>query len=516
VLLACPVCGTLAGSAVAPQALVMQIPDGYLPGVPMEVGLQVVLMDGTVDRDLWDATALLSIDSPAVTALTQSVRLYNGQGTARMLFTGSGDFNLTATVDGMEATRSLGDRSHEPVQLMSGTLDAASANWQGIVHVTGDLRVPAGLTLTIQPGTLILIDGVASGNRGADIDVQGSIRSLGTDASPIVFTASDPSKPWGELHHEAGSVSLYQHTQIILAGHSPGGGHTGRGPAVRAQNATITFEHCVLADEAGKIMQASDSGLTFRQCVLARSVMGPEIEGTALCFEDGWITEMLNPDDADGMYIHDQSAGQICLMKGGVVADVNDDCIDTLGSDVTLEDLIIRDAQDKGVSIYGGRVDILHCLIVENNRAPEDPTIAAIAAKTFEGSTATVNIDYTTVVASKVEGHTDTGIQSHNKTGVKAGVITYNVTNSIIEASDPVSVQAPYLASDVHIQFSDIFGEPWPGQSNLDTDPLFVNPAEHDYHLQEGSPCRGVLQADGEPADVGYYPYDPNQTLPPI
>ncbi len=353
-----PVSGTLVGYAVAPQTLVMQVPDGYLPGVPVEVRLQVVLSDGTVDQDLWDATAVLSIDSPAVTASTQSVHLYNGQGTAKLLFTGSGDFNLTAAVDGMEATRSLRDRSHEPVQYVAGMLDAASANWQGIVHVTGDLRIPAGLTLTIQPGTLILIDGVASGSGGADIDVQGSIQSLGTVASPIVFTPSDPSRPWGELHHEAGAASLYQHTQILLAGHSPGGGHTGRGPAVRAQNATIRFEHCVLADEAGKVMQASDSDLTFRHCVLARSVMGPEIEGTALWFEDCWITEMLNPDDSDGIYIHDQSAGQVCLMKGGVIANVNDDCIDTLGSDVTLEDLIIRDARDKGVSIYGGRVDI--------------------------------------------------------------------------------------------------------------------------------------------------------------
>jgi len=499
--------GTAYAGGAGTRTLVMQAPEGYLSGIPLEVRLQVVLPDGTVDRDLWDAVALLLIDSPAVTASVQSIRLYNGQGTARVLFAGSGSFHLAATIDDLEATRNLRDRRREPIRSMAGTLTRQSANWQGIVRVTGDLLIPPGVTLTIQPGTLVLIDGVASGDRGVDIDVQGAIQSLGTAESPVVFTASNPARPWGELHHQAGGVSQYQHTQIMLAGHSPGGGHTGRGPAVRAENATIVFDHCVLADEAGKVMQASGSDLTFRNCVLARSVMGPEIQGTALHFEDCWITEMLHPDDSDGIYIHGQSAGQICLMTGGVVADVNDDCIDTLGSDVTLEDLIIRDAKDKGVSIYGGTVDLRRCLIVENNQAPEDPTIAAVVAKTFEGSLAVVNVDFCTIVASKVPGHTDVALQSHNKYGVKKGVILYNVTNSIIQATDPVSVQSPYLASDIHIEYSNVFGEPWPGRGNIGADPLFVDPLAHDYHLQEDSPCRRMSLAGGIVGDIGCYAY---------
>lgn len=488
----------------------MHVADGYLPGIPVEVRLQVVRADGMVDRDLWDATALLLIDSPAVTASPQSVRLYNGQGTAKVSFAGSGSFHLTAMVHDMEATRVLRDRRREPIRSMAGTLARRSANWQGIIRVTGDLLIPRGLTLTIQPGTLILIDGVVSGDKGIDIDVQGAIESLGTADSPIVFTAADPSRPWGEIHHQGGDASLYRHTQILLAGHSPGGGHTGRGPAVRAQNATIVFDHCVLADHAGKVMQASGSDLAFRDCVLARSVMGPEIQGTALHFEDCWITEMHHPDDSDGIYIHGQSAGQICMMTGGVVANINDDCIDTLGSDVTLEDLIIRDARDKGVSTYGGTVDLRRCLIVENNRAPEDPTIAVVVAKTTEGSLAVVNIDFCTIVASKVQGHTDVALQSHNKYGVKKGAILFNVTNSIVVATDPVYVQAPYLTSDIHIEYSNVFGEPWPGRGNFHADPLFVDPDAHDYHLQEDSPCREVLLAGETIAEIGYYANEPD------
>jgi len=472
------------------------IRDSYLPGIPVLVRVEVIGSDGKVDRDLWDAVATLSLDNPSVQASKTQIPLYNGLGTALVAFTGSGRFTLTATVNGLKASRSLADLTSQPMTFVSGTL-AEDTTWTGIVHIVGDVLVPAGCTLTIQPGTLVLSDGVSSGSNGMDIDVQGTIQSLGTAASPVTFTAFDPTKAWGEIHHDHAAPSTYRYTDITLAGRSPGGGHTGKGPAIRPVGSTIVFDHVCLTDHVGKVMQGSSgSDLTFRHCVLARSVMGPEIVGTALWFEESWIAEMANPDDADGIYVHDQLAGQVCLMKGGVVADMDDDGVDTLGSELTIEDQIIRDAQDKGLSIYDGQVHIRHCLIVENNKAPEDPTVATIAIKTLEGSTAVVNIDHTTIVAAKADGIVDVGIQSHNKYGVQAGTITYNVTNSIIQATDPVNVQSPYLESDIHIGDTDLFGEPWPGTGNLNIDPLFVNAAGHDYRLQEGSPC----------GNLGYYP----------
>ena len=488
--------------------------DSYLPGVPVLVRVNA-LKDGAYDRGLWDATATLTVDDPGITLSTNQVTLYNGVGSAFVTFTGSGSFTLTADIGGLQAAKALTDLTGQPPTAVSGTLSGASLTWGGVVHVTGDVLVPDGLTLTVQPGTLVLLDGVASGTTGTDIDVQGAIQAAGTAASPITFTAYNPTLAWGELHFSSAEPSLFQYTDVTRAGRSPGQGHTGTGPAFNVTNSTITFDHAAIGDTVGKTMQsAATSDLTFRDSLLTRSVMGPELAGTALLFQDSWITDMHNADDADAIYIHDQAGGQTVRLVGGVGANTDDDNVDTLGSDITIENYIIRDSKDKGVSLYGGTTTIKYSLIVDNNKAPEDPTVATIAAKTTDGGTCTVNIDHSTIVTSKVVGFTDYAIQSHNKYGVAAGTITWNVTNSILNATDPINTQAPYLDADIHVSYSDVYGEAWPGAGNLNQDPLFIDRAGHDFHLQAASPCvnAGDPAAPADPdltvTDMGAYYYD--------
>ena len=480
--------------------------DSYLPSVPVLVRVEIARPDGTVNRDIWDANAVLSVSgNPAVGLSTDRVALYNGLGSALVTFTGTGDFELTARVNGMEKTATLADWTGQPVRVASGTL-RQSQTWSGVCHITGDFTIPAGVTLTLAPGTLVLLDGVASGTNGTDIDVQGSIQSLGTAASPVTFTAYTTGRNWGELHFANAQPSVFHYTEIMRAGRSPGSGHTGTGPAVRASKSAITFDHASLADNAGKIMEA-DSGteLTFTGTLFTRSVMGPEISGTSLVFENGWIIDMRNKDDADGIYIHSQLPKQTCTLTGSVIAGTDDDGIDTLGSDIVVEDCIVRGCKDKAVSVLGGATTLLHCLLVGNNLAPEDPTIASVAAKTTEGSTATVTIDHTTIIASQSPGRIDVGIQSNNKYGVKKGTVIYNVTNSIVGATEPVSVQAPYLKSDMHISYSDLVGMAWPGAGNLNADPQFVDAPHNNYRLRDTSPCLGKASPDSPLTDLGYY-----------
>ncbi|MCX5638153.1 MAG: hypothetical protein NTX52_10760, partial [Planctomycetota bacterium] len=173
--------------------------NSYLSGIPVLVQVKIVDDSDKIERGLWNAVATLFVNNLSVTLSKNQVTLYNGLGSTLVNFAGSGNFTLTAKVNGMEDSRSLTDLAGEPVTSVSGTL-AGDSVWSGIIHVTGDVVVPASRTLTIQPGTLVLIDGVSSGSGGADIDVLGTIKALGTAASPVTFTASDPAKAWGEIH----------------------------------------------------------------------------------------------------------------------------------------------------------------------------------------------------------------------------------------------------------------------------------------------------------------------------
>ena len=462
--------------------------DSYLPGIGILVRIEVLRPDGNIERDLWDATATLSVDNSNVNISTSRIILRNGLGSALVTFAGRGDFTLTANVNGIEDSRLLIDLSNEPVTSISGTLAGSSTIWNGIIHITDDLQIPSGHNLTIRPGTLILLDGVNSGSAGTDIDVEGTIESLGTVSAPITFTAYNPTRAWGEIHHDNSLPSIYQYTNITRAGRSPGGGHTGSGPAVRPVGSNIVFDYVSITDNEGKVMQSSsDSDLTFSNCQLARSVMGPEINNTALLFEDSWITEMLGPDDNDGIYIHSQSAGQNVTLRRGVLAETDDDGLDTLGSTVLVEDYIFRDCFDKGISVFNGLVTIDNVLNVNNG--------IGISAKATSRNSARVFLNHATIVCR------DFGIQSFNKYNPTDPSIEYFITNSIILAANPVYTD--YDPADIHIDYSDV-GETWPGIDNINQDPLFVDALNNDYHLQENSPCINAGNDNGVASVQGY------------
>ena len=90
--------------------------------------------------------------------------------------------------------------------------------------------------------------------------------------------------------------------------------------------------------------------------------MGPELGGTSLLLEDSNITEMLaihrergGADDEDCIYIHD-SGGSPVILRRTVLAHCDDDALDLLGGALTVDDCIIRNAFDKGVSLLDNDV----------------------------------------------------------------------------------------------------------------------------------------------------------------
>jgi hypothetical protein len=499
----------------------------YRPGIPVLIRLEVHAADGTMARDLWDADAALTATAGGspVSLSPAAITLRNGLG-SELVAIGSvpegQDVQIDVTVGNLQGGRTLKNIAAVTPTTAQGTLTAAVTEWSGVVHVTGALTVPAGKTLHVQPGTLVLIDGVATDAAGLSISVAGTIDSAGTEDEPVTFTAANPAVPWGEISHTGAATSTYTYTLINKGGNSTPGGHTNTGPIVRLNGPKVVFQSSSLTDTKGKTMLASNSTLEFHDCLLARSVMGPEIDGTALVFERSWSMDMHGTDDNDAIYLHGQKTGQVIAIRDSVFALCDDDGIDTLGSTITVEDCILRDFhgldQDaKGISVLQGEVDVKGCLLVDN--------LVGISAKGNGTTGATVRIDNTTVIGTdrvSPKGP-QIGVQAQDKYGLPDLRILIFVSNSIIRAPIAVHTDYPKFPDDLRIKYSDL-SSPWPGQFNvfdITDDPLFVDAAGNDYHLQSTSPCidtgdpASAADPDGSRADMGAFPFTHGTPPPP-
>jgi hypothetical protein len=495
----------LAATEVPTTVLVLQSPKGYLPDVPLLVRVEVNRPPGEHDRSLWEGIATLSTDQPGIVLSTNRVWLRHGLGSTLITVAGATPFTLTARYGDLLASRTLPILTNLPATIVSGTLAGSNSTWSGIIQVTNDIIVPAGHTLTILPNTYILLNGVSSGTTAVDLEVRGTLLSQGTEDEPVTITCAKANLNWGQIRHVSAQPSLYRFTTITKAGRSPGEGHTGTGAAIRATNSKLTFEHCAIADltygipTLGKVMTATGCDLIFNDCILARARMGPEIDGTALLCTNTWITDMQGTNDCDGIYLHNQQAGQSIRISGCVIAQGDDDGLDTLGSIITVENCIIREWRNpyedaKGMSIFNGAVNLRGCLITG--------CYTGVSTKWSSGAATRVTIQNCTIVA------TTNAVIAAYKSNAPGPNIDYRITNSILRGSE--ALHTDFGVTNFSLGYCNI-SQSWPGLGNLTGDPQFVNDT-NDFNLKAGSPCIDAgdpaagLDPDGTRVDLGAYP----------
>src|SRR5439155_14820536 len=125
----------------------------------------------------------------------------------------------------------------------------------------------------------------------------------------------------------------------------------------------------------------------------------------------------------------------------------------------------------------------------------------------------TVNIRNSTIAGI------DRGIAAAIKANAPGPIIDFRVTNTIVTAAIATNaVYTDFGATNFTIGYS-LLENGWPGTGNLSGDPLFVNAAANDYHLQPGSPCINTgdpaspPDPDGSAADMGVYPGTSNLSV---
>ncbi len=183
----------------------------------------------------------------------------------------------------------------------------AQATWSGVVSVPGNIDVPAGSSLTIQPGTVVQI----AGNAG--LNVQGTLLAQGTAAKPIIFTsAADRPKPgdWQyiSLDQPSASGSRLDYVQMFYGSWTGGDDGMlsvtgGAAPmisnSVFAQatqigvwsddNSRPTISDCVFAgDGAAAISVSAEGAGLISGTRLGQGQRGIEIRDTAVTHDTVW------------------------------------------------------------------------------------------------------------------------------------------------------------------------------------------------------------------------------------
>jgi subtilisin family serine protease len=130
------------------------------------------------------------------------------------------------------------------------TLENYGGTLRGDITLTEDLTVPAGKTLTIEPGTTVKF---AS---GVNLIVNGTLTADGSQQT-ITFTRDGASGNWGNIRFNSGSTGTIENAVIEYAT-----------KAIYSLSDAVTIEDCVIEDFTEQGIYASYSDMTIEDCII--------------------------------------------------------------------------------------------------------------------------------------------------------------------------------------------------------------------------------------------------------
>ena len=249
-----------------------------------------------------------------------------------------GVLNYAPSVGGVATNKPITIESPVVWTSVSGALNGATTWPDGArMRVTGHLAVPAGSTLTIGAGAVVLL------NSGVNITNDGSITINGTVEEPVVFMPNTRTQPWGGFFMRNSSGSLVANGTIFTgsgANPSGGAGHRPEQCLVLVSNSpTVTMTDSAAIYLAGQFGHAYGGGtFTFTRFLMQRCVTGGEYTGALFSANDSAFIEC--PDDSanfvdgdnDALYFVSVPAGQANGFTNTLIGWTKDDGIDSGGS----------------------------------------------------------------------------------------------------------------------------------------------------------------------------------------
>jgi hypothetical protein len=200
-----------------------------------------------------------------------------------------------------------------PTITLSGEIqEDLNVPFESYVHVSADLFIPAGVSLTFNEGSFIAID------PAVNIYNEGAIYFKGSN-NPVVVTCSNQNEFWGGFIGSGSGHSLdADFTIFSRSGYHKGGeydwGHSHRQALFYCENGSITLDHCYMIDHIGQIFYPLSATVRLDRCLVQRAQTGGQVNQSQLAISHSIFTDF--PDDSnkfrdldnDGLYLHETDA----------------------------------------------------------------------------------------------------------------------------------------------------------------------------------------------------------------
>ncbi len=382
-----------------------------------------------------------------------------------------------------------------PTQLPGGTLlanttlDAARGPWL----VTGDVIVPAGITLTIEPGVTVYFA------TGAGIDVAGRLVAQGAANKRIVLTRQGTSGTWDGLQFN----STQQDNRLAYVDMSFG---DGRGQSIRANTSRLTIDSAAWSGTVRTIIEVQNPSLRVTNSMFPPVSNGETIHGTApqstpfLILEGNTFAHNSSGQDVIDLGVA-QGATPPVQLRRNIFLGGGDDGIDLDGVDALLEDNVFMnfhlnttsETTSNGVAT-GIASGLLTDVILRRNIFINNDHHLLLKEQAFVISEHNVYFD-ADIAAVQFTEVDPGGETAASRGGSFVGDIFWQNPNLFINIRSDVTISVNQsLVPAQGLSY---------GTGNVVGDPLFVEPANKDFHLQPLSPA---IDTGPNGTDMGAFP----------
>ncbi len=374
---------------------VFNIPVSLLSVGTNLIAAEIHQQNGSSSDISFDLALLALVPSPGAT-----IPLQPGVNRVLVQALGEGDVELERRT--IDIWYDDGTTMNVPGTIATNTTWTAAS---GPYRVTGNVTVPAGVTLTIQPGTSVYFD------PGASLTVNGRLVAVGTDSSHIFMgMAPGNSGTWNGITF----ANTTQANQLTFVDMFASGG---AGRSITATNSTITLDRMTWAGTNSTVLELTNS--SFR---VANSVF-PSLSGTAddevirgngiavggqAIIEGNTFAATTGYNDVI-KFFGGQRPGPILQVLNNTFLGGGDDAIDVRGADAHIEGNTFRgfhknnssDSSSNAISagVDGGvpsEVTVARNFFHDNDHATLalDGSFLTLQNNTFSGSTiAAINFD---------------------------------------------------------------------------------------------------------------------------